>query len=89
MDDVIDKTRNTLCVLNECIAQHTYNAKMMCTASCVDSSVSLAYIQFYTQGVFDYSGCSSTKLNHPVLLIGYGSTHVDNALTEYWLLKNR
>ena len=46
-------------------------------------------VQFYAQGVFDWSGCSSTKINHAILLIGYGSTNVDNALTEYWLLKNR
>ena len=39
--------------------------------------------------MFDWSGCSSTKLNHPLLLIGYGSTYVDNVNTEYWLLKNR
>ena len=45
--------------------------------------------QFYAQGVFDWSGCSSTKLNHPLLLIGYGYTQVDSIYTEYWLLKNR
>ena len=46
-------------------------------------------LQFYSQGVFDWSGCSSTKLNHPLLLIGYGYTYVENVYTEYWLLKNR
>jgi len=41
--------------------------------------------QFYAGGVFDEPNCSTSKLTHSVLIIGYG-TFKDK---DYWLVKNR
>jgi len=41
--------------------------------------------QFYKKGIYDEVNCSSTKLDHGVLLVGYGlNVHGK----EYWLVKN-
>lgn len=40
--------------------------------------------QFYKQGVYDEKECNSSKLDHGVLVVGYG---VRNE-TKYWLVKN-
>nr|BAG74343.1 silicatein-M2 [Ephydatia fluviatilis] len=40
--------------------------------------------RFYQSGVFDSSSCSSTKLNHAMLVTGYGSYNGK----DYWLVKN-
>lgn len=42
--------------------------------------------QFYTSGIYGSSQCSSKKLNHALLLVGYG-TNIDGQ--DYWILKNR
>lgn len=40
--------------------------------------------RFYEKGVFDEPNCSSAKLTHAVLLIGYGNSNGK----PYWLVKN-
>ena len=42
--------------------------------------------QFYSGGLYMDSSCSSSKLNHAMLLVGYGTT---NGGQDYWILKNR
>ena len=45
----------------------------------------LMIVQFYYSGVYDSSRCSSSSLNHAMVVTGYGG----NSGKYYWLAKNR
>ncbi|XP_072932404.1 cathepsin L-like peptidase [Epargyreus clarus] len=46
---------------------------------------SLDTFQHYSDGVYSDGKCSSTKVNHGVLIVGYGT---DKFYGDYWLVKN-
>ena len=41
--------------------------------------------QLYKSGIYDEPECSTTRLDHTMLLVGYGTTDDGQA---YWILKN-
>jgi len=45
--------------------------------------VDATYWSFYSKGIYD-SSCSSTRMNHGVLLVGYG----EEDGVKYWIIKN-
>ena len=78
-----------------CLCTHIHTNKFViallphsvdtCTRSVNLDSNSYEF-QFYSGGLYvDYS-CSSSKLNHAMLLVGYGTS---NSGQTYWILKNR
>lgn len=44
-------------------------------------------LNLYEGGVYTNENCSSTQLNHAVLVVGYGTTDVPS-IHDYWLVKN-
>ena len=52
-------------------------------------STSLLF-QFYSGGVYDSAYCSSFRINHAMLVVGYGTATTSSGYTkDYWILKNR
>ena len=39
----------------------------------------------YKSGIYSSSGCSSSNVNHAVIVVGYGNENGK----DYWLIKNR
>ncbi|KAK3538174.1 hypothetical protein QTP70_032564 [Hemibagrus guttatus] len=53
----------------------------------IDASSST--FQFYNSGIYDEPMCSSSHLNHAVLVVGYGTEGWMFQGQDYWLVKNR
>ena len=71
------------------IASGNESALQAATASVGPISVAIdashSSFHFYHTGVYDESACSSTQLDHAVLVVGYGNYDGQ----DYWLIKNR
>ncbi|RWS20090.1 Cathepsin L-like protein, partial [Leptotrombidium deliense] len=44
--------------------------------------------QFYSHGIYDEKECSSTDLDHGVLVVGYGEGRNWLRTQKYWIVKN-
>lgn len=51
----------------------------------VGIDASSIWFQFYEGGVYSNKHCSSSQLDHAVLVVGYGT---DDKLGDYWIVKN-
>ena len=58
---------------------HTY------TVNIEVMTVTIYVLQYYYQGVYSSSQCSSSSVNHAMVVTGYDST----GGSDYWLVKNR
>ena len=45
----------------------------------------LSSFQLYTSGIYDDPNCSSSGIDHTMLIVGYG---MSDDSTPYWILKN-
>nr|AAI08032.1 Cathepsin L, 1 b [Danio rerio] len=45
-------------------------------------------LQFYQSGIYYERACSSSRLDHAVLVVGYGYQGADVAGNRYWIVKN-
>jgi len=51
----------------------------------ISAAIDASTLQYYRSGVYSSSRCSSTNLDHAVLVVGYGTSSSGQA---YWLVKN-
>ena len=42
-------------------------------------------MQFYEKGIYNAPTCSQMKVNHAMLVVGYGNY----SYQDYWIVKNR
>ncbi|XP_078054338.1 procathepsin L-like [Mustelus asterias] len=54
----------------------------------ISVSVDSTHFQFYCSGIYHNKSCSKTKLNHAVLVVGYGTNGKGKAAQNYWIIKN-
>ncbi len=78
-----------ICTGYTCIPQGNEEALKKAVATVGPISVGIDASQYsfhsYKSGVYDEHDCSSTSLDHAVLVVGYGTHEGD----DYWLVKNR
>jgi cathepsin F len=51
---------------------------------CLDATGGAAWLQFYKSGIANPKHCSDERLNHAVLIVGYG----EQSGTKYWTVRN-
>lgn len=56
------------------------------TVGPVSAAIDATALQSYSSGVLYYDGCSSTDLNHGVLIVGYAND--GDSGQDYWIVKN-
>ncbi len=54
---------------------------------CVNIEATKENFMFYKQGIFVDNSCSDKKLNHGMLVVGYGSEEIDGEKIDYWIVK--
>ncbi|KAH3723412.1 papain family cysteine protease [Pelomyxa schiedti] len=67
-------------------ADETVMQQTLMTQGPLSIALNANYFSLYTGGIFKYSGCTGTYLNHAVLIVGWGTDTTDN--TPYWIIKN-
>lgn len=48
-----------------------------------------SFLIFWSLGIYYERACSSSRLDHAVLVVGYGYQGADVAGNRYWIVKNR
>lgn len=51
--------------------------------------VLLTALNFYFTGIYYDPNCSSQKLGHAVVVVGYGFEGEESDNNKYWIIKNR
>lgn len=49
---------------------------------------SLATFHSYNSGIYSDSQCSTTNINHAMLLVGYGTDNTTEPAIDFWIIKN-
>lgn len=71
--------------LHSMLATYTF-CHAICTVYSVVIDGTGNGLQFYSDGIYTSTECSTITLNHAMLLVGYGT---DSSDRDYWILKNR
>ncbi|KAI0981579.1 hypothetical protein GJ496_002894 [Pomphorhynchus laevis] len=90
-----ERCKNVKSVFNfDALARIPYGNEEELLSACIRSPVSVGMdasqsdFLSYSSGIYDNPRCSSTVLNHAVLLVGFGELTENGKIREYWLLKN-
>ncbi len=54
---------------------------------CVNIEATKENFMFYKQGIFVDRNCTDKKLNHGMLVVGYGTEEIEGQKIDYWIVK--